>query len=170
LNLGCGTLPLPGWINIDLAGLPVDVSWNLLSPLPFPDDSVDAVFHEHVIEHVPGVDAYNMLKECRRVLRPGGVLRIVCPDATIFMASYFDPEHAFINDFRPGRPTPMLALQEEFYGFGHKAIYDYETMALYCETIGFSKIDRKAFGESLIEPCPDSEWRIANSFYCEAIK
>jgi hypothetical protein len=47
LNLGCGALPLKGWVNVDLAGLPVDLIWDLRYPLPFPANSVDTIFHEH---------------------------------------------------------------------------------------------------------------------------
>jgi predicted SAM-dependent methyltransferase len=170
LNLGCGTLRLDNWINVDLVGLPVDLAWNILKPLPFDDDSVDAIFHEHVIEHVPGLAGYQFLRECHRVLRAGGIMRIVAPDASKYMASYFDPDHKFVTEFRGERPTPMLALQEEFYGFGHRAVYDHETIAVFCDVIGFSKVDAKSFGESAIDPCPDSEWRVVDSFYSEAIK
>lgn len=71
LNVGCGWLPLPGWINVDLVGLPIDLAWDLSRTLPFDEGSVDAVFHEHVIEHLPASAGYKLLKECHRVLRPG---------------------------------------------------------------------------------------------------
>jgi predicted SAM-dependent methyltransferase len=170
LNLGCGTLRLDGWVNIDLVGLPVDLAWSILTPFPFDDDSVDSIFHEHVLEHIPGYDGFVFLKNCHRVLKPGGIMRIVVPDASRYIASYFDPEHRFIRDFRGERPTAMLALQEEFYSFGHRAVYDHETVALFCKVIGFSKIESKAFGESALVPCPDSEWRVHDSCYTEVVK
>jgi predicted SAM-dependent methyltransferase len=170
LNVGCGSLPLDDWINIDLIGLPIDLAWDLSRPLPFEDGTVDAIFHEHVIEHLPGAAGYRLLKECHRLLRPDGVLRVVAPDASKYIESYFDPQHEFIRSFRGDRPTPMLALQEEFYGFGHRAVYDHDTIALFCDTIGFSHVERSAFGRSRIDPCPDSEWRVTDSFYSEAVK
>ena len=170
LHLGCGTFRLTNWINIDLVGLPVDLAWDIRSPLPFPDGSASAVFHEHVMEHISGIDGYHFLKECYRVLKPNGVLRIVMPDASKYIKSYLDPEHEFIRGWRGERPTPMIALQEEFYGFGHRAVYDYETAELFCRTVGFRTVEQKQFGESRLTPCPDSEWRITDSFYAEAVK
>lgn len=170
LNLGCGTLPLKDWVNVDLAGLPVDLVWDLRCPLPFPSNSVDTIFHEHVMEHMAPHQGYMLMKECYRLLKPGGVLRIVMPDANKYIRSYIDPENEFINSWRPGRFTPMIALQEEFYGFGHRAIYDSTTVQLFCRTAGFSLVESKMFGESRIVPCPDSEWRISDSFYTEAVK
>jgi predicted SAM-dependent methyltransferase len=170
LNIGCGTLPLDGWINIDLIGLPVDLRWDIHSTLPFKENTVDAIFHEHVMEHIDACHGYFFVKDCYRVLKPGGVLRIVMPDASKYIRSYIDPEHQFINSWRPGRPTPMMALQEEFYGFSHRAIYDFDTVELFCKVAGFSEIESKTFGDSRLSPCPDSEWRITDSFYTEAVK
>jgi predicted SAM-dependent methyltransferase len=170
LNLGCGTLPLEGWVNVDLIGLPVDLAWDIRQPLPFKDNVVDAIFHEHVMEHVSAYQGYLFLKESLRVLKKGGVLRIVMPDASRYIRSYVDPEHEFLNRWRPGEITPMMALQHEFYSFGHCAMYDYETLALFCRSAGFATVESKQFGESRIVPCPDSEWRITDSFYTEAVK
>src|SRR3954447_24935540 len=44
LNLGSGWAPIAGWINIDLAGAPVDLRWDLRRGIPFPDSTADAVF------------------------------------------------------------------------------------------------------------------------------
>jgi predicted SAM-dependent methyltransferase len=170
LNVGCGSSTLEGWINIDLVGLPVDLAWDIAGSLPFADGTVDAVFHEHVIEHMSGAAGYRFLKDCHRVLRPGGVMRVVAPDASRYMKSYFDPDHEFMTSFRGERPTPMLALQEEFYSFGHQAVYDPETIEFFCRTIGFDRIEERTFGESRIDPCPDSEHRVPDSFYVEAVK
>lgn len=55
LHLGSAETFKPGWVNVDLVAATgqVDVAWNLLRPLPFPDASVEAIFHEHVLEHFP---------------------------------------------------------------------------------------------------------------------
>jgi predicted SAM-dependent methyltransferase len=170
LNLGCGSLPLPGWVNVDLIGLPVDVRWDICRPLPFDDNSMDVVFHEHVQEHVDAYHGFLLNKECYRVLKVGGICRIVMPDANKYIRSYLDPEHTFIKEWRGMQFTPMMSLVEEFYGFNHRAIYDYETLALYLRLAGFSHVESSQFGRSRINPCPDTEWRIKDSFYAEAIK
>jgi predicted SAM-dependent methyltransferase len=170
LNFGCGTSRLEGWINVDLIGLPVDLSWDIRRPLPFEEDTVEAIFHEHVFEHIDAYRGYHFLKECHRILKPGGVMRMVLPDAARYLASYFDPEHKFLNVWRAERFTPMLAVQEEFYSFGHRAMYDYETVALFCRVIGFEVIEMRQFGDSRLIPCPDSASRIPDSFYTEVVK
>lgn len=173
LNLGCGSLRLDGWVNVDLVGLPIDVAWNINRPLPFPDGSADAVFHEHVAEHLPADRSYIFLKECRRVLKVGGVMRAVVPDAEKYIRSYCDPRHEFLNSWREVEErglTPLLGLQEEFYGFGHRTIFDFETFEFFCRAAGFENVERRAFGDSRLQPCPDSEWRITDSFYAEMVK
>ena len=72
LHFGCGSNRLPGWTNYDAE---VDIS----RPLLFPDNSAEAIFCEHVLEHVALRGALSFLSECFRVLKPGGRLRIAVP-------------------------------------------------------------------------------------------
>lgn len=53
---------------------------NLLKGLPFPSDHFDVVYHSHFLEHLDRSAVPKFLTECRRVLKPGGVLRISLPD------------------------------------------------------------------------------------------
>ncbi len=55
--------------------------------LKFENDSAAAILAEHVKEHVPFLQALGFLGECRRVLKPGGVLRIAVPDVGRFLTS-----------------------------------------------------------------------------------
>jgi len=73
LHLGCGPNLLEGWHNYD-----TDV--DIRAPLPWPDDSAELVFAEHVIEHVTMPEGVRFLAECYRVLKPGGALRLSFPD------------------------------------------------------------------------------------------
>ena len=79
LHVGCGKGILPGWINIDVD--PAPLALNVLWGLPFPDRSVSHVFVSHMLEHLffPR-DVRFFLAEVRRVMAPGGVVRIVVPD------------------------------------------------------------------------------------------
>ena len=81
VNLGCGAVFHPAWVNLD--SLPVGPGvrrWDLRRGLPFEDASVEACYASHVIEHLPSQAAGPLLEECRRVLRPRGTLRLVVPD------------------------------------------------------------------------------------------
>ena len=73
VHLGSGELPRQGWINVDLLGVPVDLAWNLSGPLPFPDGSVDAVFHEHVLEHLAMDHGLFLVAECSRRVASSGL-------------------------------------------------------------------------------------------------
>jgi SAM-dependent methyltransferase len=81
LNLGCGARFHPAWVNLDLrpqhpAVRPHDVA----TRLPFPDQTFDAVYHAHLLEHLRRAQAEPFARECFRVLKPGGVVRVVVPD------------------------------------------------------------------------------------------
>ena len=81
LNLGCGSRRHPAWTNVDLHPAGADViAADLRRPLPFPDGCFTAVYAAHVLEHLAPHAAFDLMKECRRVLRPAGVVRIVVPD------------------------------------------------------------------------------------------
>jgi SAM-dependent methyltransferase len=66
--------------------------WNLAKGIPFADGSVDAVYHSHLLEHLDRTVAIDFLLECKRVLKRGGVLRIVVPDFETLCRKYL--EHA----------------------------------------------------------------------------
>ena len=81
LNAGCGGHFHPEWTNLDLNNTaPGVLQYDLRKGLPFPNEAFDAVYHSHVLEHLAPEEAFFLLKECQRVLRPGGILRVVVPD------------------------------------------------------------------------------------------
>ncbi len=91
VNVGCGRTVHPAWVNIDLVPAASGViKHNLCCGLPFADNEVDAVYHSHVLEHLGPEQGERMLRECYRVLRPGGILRIVVPDLEQIARLYLD--------------------------------------------------------------------------------
>ena len=83
INLGCGPVYLTDseWVNLDYAELGPGVQKaDLLGHLPFDDGVADLVYSSHFLEHVPLEKVPELLSECIRVLRPGGILRLVLPD------------------------------------------------------------------------------------------
>jgi predicted SAM-dependent methyltransferase len=81
LNLGCGERFHGSWININFVSTGKNVVANdLKKGIPFADNSFDVVYHSHVLEHFPKVEALTFIRECYRVLRPQGILRVVVPD------------------------------------------------------------------------------------------
>lgn len=100
LNLGCGQRFHDAWINLDLHPLNPSVRrGDVTQPLPFADASFDAVYHSHLLEHLPRDRALPFLRECRRVLRPGGILRLAIPNLEAIARLYlYTIEDAWFND------------------------------------------------------------------------
>jgi SAM-dependent methyltransferase len=117
LNLACGDTAHPEWTNVEFwphcvryrapvvgtlfrhldAGKPhpdgrgVAVRFtDLRDGIPYADESFDVAYHSNFLEHLDRADAEAFLRECRRVLRPGGILRVVVPDLGIQARAYVD--------------------------------------------------------------------------------
>jgi 2-polyprenyl-3-methyl-5-hydroxy-6-metoxy-1,4-benzoquinol methylase len=81
LNLGCGAHYHPDWLNVDFKSThPSIVEHDLNKGIPFDNSTFNVVYHSHLLEHFPKHFAPDFLKECHRVLKPGGILRVVVPD------------------------------------------------------------------------------------------
>ncbi len=78
IDLGCGRSKAPGYLGVDRRPLPgVDVVADLEAPLPFGDDSVDAVFTRSVLEHLDRLP--EVLSELHRIVKPGGEIHVLVP-------------------------------------------------------------------------------------------
>jgi predicted SAM-dependent methyltransferase len=81
LNFGCGKKFAKDWTNIDFHSTHSYVkAVNLLNGFPFPDRFFDVVYSSHVLEHFTKDQAWFLLQEAYRVLKPQGIVRIVVPD------------------------------------------------------------------------------------------
>lgn len=169
LHLGSGGQPKKGWLNVDLAGDPTDLAWNLAHGIPFADASVDAIFHEHLFEHIPLRAGAGLMDECFRVLKPGGILRIGVPDAGELLKSYVG-DGGYIEQIHPGRPTRLLAVQELFYWHRHTTMFDEDTLAFMFRASGFEDPAVRKFGDSNLDVAPDTERRRAETLYMEVTK
>jgi predicted SAM-dependent methyltransferase len=89
LNLGCGNKFHPEWTNIDFVSTGKNViAHNLLRGIPMPDNAFELVYHSHVLEHFPKEKALPFIKECYRVLKKDGVIRIAIPDLELIAVNY----------------------------------------------------------------------------------
>ncbi|NIK72699.1 putative SAM-dependent methyltransferase [Thermonema lapsum] len=89
LNLGCGYRYHPDWVNIDFVSTgPGVLAYDLRKGIPFPDNHFDVVYHSHVLEHFPKQEAAGFIRECYRVLKTGGILRVVVPDLEQIVREY----------------------------------------------------------------------------------
>jgi len=83
LNLGCGADSHPAFVNIDLIARPGVIGHDLRLGVPFPDATFDLVYHSTMLSTMRAADALAFMRECHRVLKPGGVLRVVAGVAAI---------------------------------------------------------------------------------------
>jgi predicted SAM-dependent methyltransferase len=175
INLGCGYRPMKDWINVDQARDPeVQVVWNLCEGLPFSDESCSAIFSEHMIEHITKEDAANLLRECYRVLQPGGVLRMSTPDAELFLRSYAgDQKFLGHSGFSQPIDTPVDRVNYMMREYGqHLWSYDEELLTLMLKRAGFHTVIRQCFGSSLHPRMNNIDFadRAFESLYLEAVK
>jgi predicted SAM-dependent methyltransferase len=160
LHVGAASNILEGWLNSDLKPRSEDVVLlDVSEPFPFEPDSFDYVFSEHLIEHLGYDTGKFMLRECFRVMRSGGRIRIATPDTERLVALLSpdrDPTQMeyieWISDkFFPeyGKPNrASIVVNNAFRSWGHQFLYDRETLKDVLEKTGFVDIVTFHPGES----------------------
>jgi len=174
LNVGCGPNPIASedWVNIDGFDKRADLLCDAARKLPFANDRFDGVFAEHIFEHFTPRQARVFLSEAKRILRPGGVLRLIVPDGELYVRRFLE-DRAWMLERRDRRfRTPMEVMNEVFrQEYEHQYTYDYETLALHLTEAGFTDPRRENLKTGAIpELLVDQEWRAFESLYVEARK
>lgn len=185
LNLGCGDTTPEGWVNCDsswhaqaskipglhrlleVTGVASAARWprnirylSLGKQFPWASSSVDCVYASHVFEHLSARVAENFMNETHRVLRPGGVLRIVVPDllyhARKYVFSWADT-HSGAEEFLsvmhlrlPADRSVIRGIYHLAMGYPnlHKNMYDEVTLREIFIRHGFSDIRTAQYGVS----------------------
>jgi predicted SAM-dependent methyltransferase len=142
VHLGCGDHRLEGWINVDLAPSgAVDAVVDCAGRLPFADRALAFLHCEDLLEHVEHEKGIAMLRECFRVLRPGGVLRILTPDLGALVQKVYlerGPLHLAwcAAQLAADGPCQSLNMHLRMNG-GHRFVYDEPELRRTLEEIGF---------------------------------
>lgn len=194
VNVGCGSRPTQGWVNLDnspsvrLRRLPVgpliggnrravweaaranDVKYGRATRLPLRDASAEVVFSSHMLEHLSRRDARAFLRECLRVLAPGGIVRLAVPDLGRLVSEYQEDRDA-------DRLVERLMLADDRAGtgrlirfIGHRWMYDGASLSRLLTAVGFRDPVVLEPGETtLTDPGPlDLYERAEDSVYVEA--
>jgi predicted SAM-dependent methyltransferase len=109
LHLGSGRVYVdrPGYVNIDAHPLyRKDIWLDVRFGLPFPDCCVDAIYCSHMLEHFYEPDISKLLRECYRVLKPGGGVRLVTPHLGKAISAYVNGDKGYFSDF-PDKRTSL---------------------------------------------------------------
>lgn len=142
LHLGCGKRFIPGFEHIDAVEYPHVRTVHAIDALPFiANDSVDLIYACHVLEHFTKREALRVLSEWRRVLLPGGILRVAVPDFAALAKVYLS-----------GQPLdrihgPLFGRGDYLYNI-HYAVYDEETLTSAFIDAGFSSWRRYDWHET----------------------
>lgn len=167
LHLACGPKVLPGWVNADIAEYPGAMTMSFPAGLAiFPDNSASFAYCSHMLHYLdyPG-EVSSFLTEVRRILRPGGVLRVVVPGIERIIRAYVADDTAFFEEQKrhhpPGTTTKlehlMCALQQRQEDGTHKYGYDFETAKKLLSANGFSRVAESGFNQS--------EWKLLRMDY-----
>lgn len=168
LHLGCGSTVVPGWENIDksptarvppqlrtvlrrvgllseqqaAADFPAGiVHADVRQGLSYDGGTVAFVYSSHMIEHLARWQALELLRECRRVLKPGGVVRIATPDLAELVAAYVrgearsgpTPADSFMEElltFRERRDSRIRSALRRLFTAPHQWLYDASSLLL----------------------------------------
>lgn len=143
LHIGCGQQSIPGWINIDNQGLPgVDQVLDVRKGLPFAD--VSSIYAEHFLEHLGLDDGLAFLAECRRVLRPDGILRLSTPNLDWVVLTHYRGPQTGDAEAR----EDAIRLNRAFHGWGHQFLYNRAMLAAALRSAGFARAEFCRYGES----------------------
>jgi predicted SAM-dependent methyltransferase len=175
LNLGSGALGLadPRWLNVD-ARPDQNVAYLLdfTKGWPLPDSRFDGIFCEHVFEHFDPAEGAHVLRECFRVLKAGGGLRVVVPDGETILKSYAADPASLLEHRTTETGCAMEAVNSFFrQEYEHQCIYDFQYLEYRLREAGFERIAKVAFGEgALREIILDDAGYAWESLYVEAFK
>ena len=162
LNLGCGVTRAidPMWINMDDLmflgrGTP---EWNNLSKegnfvnawgsaLPFKADVVDGILLSHVLEHMNCLDCVKVLRECFRITKPGGVVRISIPCAKKFhdltTMGFTAWGEGSWNDNNPSKKAGLSFMEYALFFIGHVQVMSLDSIRCMLYLAGFPVYEEK---------------------------
>ncbi len=158
LHLGAGPSALPGWLSTDITFGDSNLYLNATQTFPFEDNTFDYVYSEHMIEHIPWHNGLFMLKECRRILKPKGTIRIATPDLEVLIGLYVNKSDTVAAKYIEWITDRYLSnvntykgsfvINNAFRSWGHQFLYDGDLLELAMQEAGLTNIRRYSLGES----------------------
>jgi len=135
IHLGCGRVDHPAFINVDVAPFVHIHHIHAVEQLPmFRDGTADLIYVCHCLEHVSFLETEKVLREWKRVLKSGGILRISVPDFDRILAIY----EAFQHDIAAIEKTLMGG--QNYPANFHKAVFNHAHLTRLLEAAGFTNV------------------------------
>lgn len=162
-----------GWTTVDICDI-CDLYWNIFLPLPLPDNSVSQIYSSHVLEHFYYQDSLKIVKECYRLLKPQGMLKICVPNAKLYINSYYEQKTAQLEIEENTKNTIYFDKTDTdidylnymaYMGGEHKYMFDENNLLAMLKKAGFSDVQ-----PSIFDPEIDHLHRQKESIYAIAIK
>jgi predicted SAM-dependent methyltransferase len=185
VNVGCGVSGIAGWVNIDnsptivVSRIPLLRHWMKVphglvrKGLPFSDGAVDYIYSSHTFEHFTYEASLALSRECFRVLRLGGILRVVVPDLGLIVKQYLADSQPLASHRMVDRLSLNHTLHDWLHpGSNHSQMFDRHSLVHLLESAGFSapRVSRYRESEILEIDQIELEARRAESLYTEAKK
>ncbi len=142
----------------------VFIHHDLANGIPLHDSVADYIYSSHFFEHLYHDDVKNLLNECYRVLKYGGVLRISVPDLEYALALYTSgKKHEMLQNY-------FFVEDGESHYARHKYMYDFEMFSSLLRDAGFGDIQRCQFQEGTVPDIDALDNRPDESLFVEARK
>jgi len=171
IAIGTGGKVYPGWWCGDINRRhPEEHIIDATQKLPFEDSSVSFLHTENMLEHITFQQNRCFLKEIKRILKPGGIARLVTHSITPMMGLYTDTPTELQRDYikwgnkrfsgffdHDGDDNPVFSINRAFNCHGHKFLFDERTLRDLIKSIGFTKIEKCEINKSKYKELNDME-------------
>jgi predicted SAM-dependent methyltransferase len=174
LNWGCGSWPQPGWINSDISDHPdVEIVCDIRDGLPIESNSLDYIVSIHALPEIPYPNLVPTLQELKRVLKPGGTLRLALPDLDKGIQAYLrgDTGYFLIPDEDARTLGGKLAVQMSWYGYS-RSLFTMDFIEELLLKAEFASVTSCAYQQtaSPFEEIIELDNRELESLFVEAVK
>ncbi|MGH9189362.1 MAG: class I SAM-dependent methyltransferase [Acidimicrobiales bacterium] len=147
LNWGCGQRGEPGWINSDLKWGPgIDLTADIRCGLPIKGESMDYIVSVHALPMISYPDVVPALCELRRLLKPGGLLRLGLPDLDKGIAAYLrrDRSYFLVPDEDVSSIGGKFTVHMLWYGYS-VTLFTADFAQELLEKAGFSSVNLSSY-------------------------
>ena len=148
--------------------------------LPFDNESVDKIYSSHFLEHIPYKKGQFVLKECFRVLKKNGVMRLIVPDLLLHAERYVGRTHELL--LNSNLPSDKVIhddflntiygayLKKKRYGLQHCYMYDLPTLVAMLKSTGFTNIQKVQYRQGTDKELASNDSRPEDSLHLEITK